>query len=97
MRSSTTSLPAPRHTPVRRRRRAGVTRTPRHQPCRVHTDIDTRYLDQDGDGLLDAVEVTEHLVAEGPDFRRVLSSRRVLLGEVGDDGVAHSVAVEPAA
>jgi hypothetical protein len=65
------------------------------RPCQVVTETDTRYLDADGDGLLDTVELIESLVAVGPDFRRVLSTRRVVLGAVGDDGEPHEVSVRP--
>lgn len=70
-----------------RRRRAAVPGPRRGR--RVVTEVDTRYLDEDGDGMLDAVEVVERLVAVGPGLREILSTRRILLAEVDDEGTAH--------
>jgi hypothetical protein len=58
---------------------------------RLLTETQTRYLDADGDGLLDAVEVIERIVSVGDGSRRVLDSSRMLFWDIGDDGVPHRV------
>lgn len=68
-------------TPRSRRRDASIT-TP------VTLESDTRYLDLDGDGLLDAVEVTERIVSAdaGDDERRTLQTIRTLAAGIEEDG-----------
>jgi hypothetical protein len=86
-----------RHTQSRSARgRHRVAERARPVACEFVTETDTRYLDQDGDGLLDAVELTLTRVATGDNFRQVLSTERVLMAGVGDDGMPHSVAIRPA-
>lgn len=80
-----------------RRRPRRLVGVDRHSPCEVLTETDTRYMDADGDGMLDAVEIVISLVAVGPESRRVLSTTRLVLAGVGDDGVPHDVAVRSAA
>jgi hypothetical protein len=69
----------------------------RHQASDLVTETEPRYLDEDGDGVLDAVEITVTLVAVGDDFRRVLSTTRLLLAQVDDEGVPHHISARPAA
>lgn len=79
--------------PIRRTREIPARRC-RDRWSRMTSEIDTRYLDEDGDGVLDGVEITERLVVTGPGVRNVVSSRRVRLSAVDDAGVSHRVAVE---
>jgi hypothetical protein len=66
----------------RPRQRDGPTSTP------VTLESETRYLDLDGDGLLDAVEVTERVVSlgAGDGERRTLQTIRSLAAGIEEDG-----------
>jgi hypothetical protein len=55
--------------------------------------VDTRYLDADGDGMLDAVEIAERVVVVRSGFRRILSTTRIVVAEIGDDGIPHRMRV----
>ncbi len=79
------SAPTPRVGPSRRCRGS-----------RVRTELDLCYLDEDGDGMLDAVVITERLVTAGPGARTVLDRRRIVLHGVDDAGLARWIAVERA-
>ena len=68
--------------------------TPRR--CRIRgwsvsTETETVYLDEDGDGMLDAVVVVERVVATAAGRRRVLGSRRIGYHGVNDAGTAARV------
>jgi hypothetical protein len=63
------------------------------EPAPVHTDTESRYLDLDGDGLLDAVEVTETIAAVDPatgERRTILIVRTVAAG-IEEDGAPRLV------
>jgi hypothetical protein len=54
----------------------------------VALESETRYLDLDGDGLLDAIEVTERIVSvgTGDGERKTLQTIRTLAAGIEEDG-----------
>jgi hypothetical protein len=74
--------------PPRTRRPDTDTSTP------VELEAETRYLDLDGDGLLDAIEVTERITSLDPNSgeRRTLQTIRTLAAGIDEDGEPRLVA-----
>jgi hypothetical protein len=62
------------------------------QGCLV-TEVETRYIDVDGDGLLDAVEIAEHVIVVQSGSRRIMSTTRTVAAQIGDDGIPHRMRV----
>jgi hypothetical protein len=73
--------------PPRTRRPDTETSTP------VEIEAQTRYLDFDGDGLLDAIEVTERIMSVDPNSgeRRTLQTIRTLAAGIEEDGAPRLV------
>lgn len=69
----------------------------RAEGSRVVKEVDARYVDADGDGLLDAVELVERVVVVQSKGRRVVSTTRTVAAEIGDDGIPHRVTCTAAA
>jgi len=61
--------------------------------CRVVKEVDARYVDADGDDLLDTVEVVERVLVVRSEGRRVVSTTRTVATEIGDDGIPHRMTV----
>ncbi len=59
----------------------------------VTKEVDARYVDADGDDLLDTVELVERVVVVRPEGRRVVSTTRTVAAEIGDDGIPHRMMV----
>jgi hypothetical protein len=59
----------------------------------VEREAETRYLDLDGDGLLDAIEVTERIVSvdQNSGGRRTLQTIRTLAAGIEEDGAPRLV------
>lgn len=69
------------------------TRRPEYATSPVGFESETRYPDLDGDGLLDAIEVTERIVSGDPSNgeRRTLQTTRTLVAGIEEDGEARLV------
>jgi len=61
--------------------------------CLVVKEVDARYVDADGDDLLDTVELVERVLVVRPEGRRVVSTTRTVATEIGDDGIPHRMTV----
>jgi hypothetical protein len=61
--------------------------------CLVMKEVDARYVDADGDDLLDTVELVERVLVVRPEGRRVVSTTRTVAAEIGDDGIPHRMMV----
>lgn len=59
----------------------------------VMKEVDARYVDADGDDLLDTVELVERVVVVRPEGRRIVSTTRTVATEIGDDGIPHRMMV----
>ena len=59
----------------------------------VLKEVDARYVDADGDDLLDTVELVERVLVVRPEGRRVVSTTRTVAAEIGDDGIPHRMMV----